>query len=159
MTNSSSSPNSILFQNCLNKLVDYLSRRDHSVKELEEKLRRKLFDPPTIKAAIQWAQDRGYIRPPLELSASLAEMLQRRGKGRLYIEQYLKKRGLPTQINIDNESEYDLAMEFARQKATKYANLDRSAREKIGRQLVARGFPLNVVRKVIYEKLKIHEDL
>lgn len=158
-SNNSSSPSSnVLFQNCLNKLIDYLSRRDHSTKELREKLKRKLFDSATIEASIQWAQERGYILAPEELSLRLSQQLIRRGKGRLYIEQYLKKKGLPSKPAIDDDSELSQALEFARQRAKKYVNLDRSTREKIGRQLVSRGFPLNVVRKVIYEKLEDSES-
>lgn len=149
----------IVFRNCLNKLIEYLSRRDHSTKELREKLRKKAFDTATIEKAIQWAEDRRYIRPPLELSEALTDQLLRRGKGRLYIQQYLKKRGLPVVEVFDKDCELNKALEFARQRAKRYANLDRAAREKIGRQLITRGFPLDVVRTIIYEKLRTHEEL
>lgn len=149
------SSNEQIFQNCLNKIVDYLSRRDHSEKELHEKLTRKKFDPETIQKAISWARERGYIRPPEELSKILTEMLLRRGKGRNYIYQYLKKRGLPPPVleEIDKETELRKALEFAQQKIKSDTVLDRAAREKIGRKLITRGFPLDVVRTVIYERL------
>jgi regulatory protein len=147
-----------VFRNCLTKIVDLLSRRDHSVKELQQKLKQKSFDSVTIEKAIQWASERKYIRPPAELSQLLADQLLRRGKGRHYIQQYLKKRGLPPPVELDRDTELHKALEFARQKAKRSATLDRAARERIGRQLITRGFPLDIVRTVIYEKLRINEE-
>ena len=147
------------FRNCLNKLFELLSRRDYSVKELQQKLSKKAFDPETIEKAIRWADERRYIRPPEELSHSLAQQLLQRGKGRRYIQQYLKKRGLPPIDEFDKDTELHKALEFALQRAKRCATLDRAAREKIGRQLITRGFPLDIVRTVIYEKLRDYEEL
>ncbi|MEY4616209.1 MAG: hypothetical protein RJB66_1169 [Pseudomonadota bacterium] len=148
-----------LFRTCLNKLFDIISRRDYSIKELRQKLTQKDFDSNTIEKAIAWADERRYIRPAEELSRALTDQLLRRGKGRRYIQQYLKKRGLPFIDEFDKELELNKALEFARQKAQKSAKLDRAAREKIGRQLLTRGFPLDIVRTVIYEKLRNNEEL
>lgn len=148
-----------VFRNCLNKLFDLLSRRDYSIKELRQKLSQKAFDAVSIERAIQWADERRYIRPAQELSQALAQQLLQRGKGRMYIQQYLKKRGLPVVEEFDKNTELHKALEFARQRAKRVATLDRAAREKIGRQLVTRGFPLDVVRTVIYEKLRNNEEL
>lgn len=148
-----------VFRNCLNKLFDILSRRDYSVKELREKLAKKEFDSINIEKAIQWAAERNYIRPAEELSNALSQQLLQRGKGRLYIQQYLKKRGLPAIQEFDKEIELNKALEFARQRAKRSKLLDRAAREKIGRQLITRGFPLDIVRTIIYEKLRNNEEL
>lgn len=148
-----------VFRNCLNKLFDLLSRRDYSVKELRQKLSQKAFDSVTIEKALDWATERRYISPPDELSQMLAQQLLQRGKGRHYIGQYLKKRGLPVVDQIDKDAELHKALEFAHQKAKKMSELNRAAREKIGRQLITRGFPLDIVRTVIYEKLGKHEEL
>jgi regulatory protein len=156
MTNN---PTDQVFRNCLNKLIDMLSRRDYSVKELRQKLAKKDFDPIIIDKTIQWAEERRYIRPPQELSQMLAQQLLQRGKGRHYVLQYLKKRGLPPIEVFDKDTELHKALEFARQRAKRSATLDRAAREKIGRQLITRGFPLDIVRTVIYEKLRNNEEL
>lgn len=152
------------FQKCLEKTVDYLSRRDHSAKELRDKLNKKKFDKNLIEKAITWVAERGYLRPPQELSQSLSNQLVRRGKGRLYILQYLKKRGLPPPEASDHEVELQSALELAqrviKQRNLKLPNqiLDRATREKIGRKLMSRGFSFDIVRKVIYEKLNIEEE-
>ncbi len=156
MTNNSTDQ---VFRNCLNKLIDLLSRRDYSVKELRQKLTKKDFEEAIIERALQWAQDRRYIRPPEELSQMLSQQLLQRGKGRHYIQQYLKKRGLPPIEVFDKDTELHKALEFAHQRAKRSATLDRAAREKIGRQLITRGFPLEIVRTVIYEKLRNNEEL
>lgn len=156
MTNNSTDQ---VFRNCYNKLIDMLSRRDYSVKELRQKLSKKDFEIGIIERAIQLAQERRYIRPPEELSQMVFQQLLQRGKGRHYIQQYLKKRGLPPIEVFDKDTELHKALEFARQKAKRSGNLDRAAREKIGRQLITRGFPLEIVRTVIYEKLRNNEEL
>lgn len=148
-----------LFRRCLNKLFDLISRRDYSIKELRQKLAQKDFDDSSIEKAIQWADERRYIRPAEDLSRALTDQLLQRGKGRRYIQQYLKKRGLPFIDEFDKELELNKALEFARQRAKRCDKLDRAAREKIGRQLITRGFPLDIVRTVIYEKLRHHEEL
>lgn len=140
---------------CIHKIVDYLSRRDHSEKELREKLTQKKFNQDDISKSLSWALEHQLLRPPEELTKILTEMLLKRGKGRHYIIQYLKKRGLPPPVmdEIDKEMEFHKALEFARQKLKPGLILDRATREKIGRKLITRGFSLDVVRTVIYEKL------
>lgn len=154
------------FQKCLEKTIDYLSRRDHSSKELRDKLNKKKFDKDLIEKCIEWVAERGYMRPPQELSQTLSQQLSQRGKGRLYILQYLKERGLPPPESLDQEMELQNALELAqRELKQKHCNdpssatrLDRATREKIGRKLMSRGFPLDIVRKVIYEKLTSDEN-
>lgn len=141
------------FKDCLNKLLEILSRRDYSPKELRQKLSKKNFDGPVIDKALEWATEYRYLRAPAELSRILSDQLSRRGKGFLYIQQYLKRRGLPPIVEFDKDTELNKALEFARTRAEKLPALDRATREKIGRQLITRGFPLNIVRTVIYEKL------
>lgn len=152
------------FQKCLEKTIDYLSRRDHSAKELRNKLTMKLFDKDLIEQVLIWVEERGYLRPPIELSKSLTEQLLRKGKGRHYIHQYLIKRGLPLPTeNVESDLELQKALEIAKaaakQKRRKGESLDRPAREKIGRKLISRGFPSDIVRRVIYQELKNEEDL
>jgi len=148
------------FQKCLEKTIDYLSRRDHSAKELRDKLKRKQFSIESIESALHWVSERGYLRPPQELSQSLAHQLLKKGKGRLYIQQYLKQRGLPPpEVDDKNRSDEiekatELAHKFLQQKKlAQHKNLDRATREKIGRQLLSRGFPSDIVRMIIYEKI------
>lgn len=75
------------FRACRNKLVDLLSRRDYSVKELEQKLAKKNFSATLIQKTLEWARERQYLADPTELSERCAQQLLERGKGRFYIQQ------------------------------------------------------------------------
>ena len=145
---------------CLNKIVDLLSRRDHSEKELYQKLTKKGYSKRPIELAIQWAQQMGYIKPPPIQSKNITEALIRKGKGRLYIQKYLKLRGLPptSTEDFDHDTEVQKALELAHKKMKKNKALDRKAKEKIGRHLLSRGFPQEIVRKIIYDLLKTDEN-
>lgn len=83
--------------NVREKIVYYLSRRNHSEKELAQKLRLKKYSSSEIQEGIKWAIDIGYITPPDQTSEAMARSLHRKNKGILYINQYLKAKGLPPQ--------------------------------------------------------------
>lgn len=138
--------------NAKEKIIDYLYRRDHSEKELRLKLKKFDYATTEVEAAFAWVKERNYLIDPHELSKRHTERLQKQKKGRRYIQQYLKEKGLPP-CPIDNDSELHNAIELAQQIAKKNATLDRKIREKIGRKLLARGFTSDIVRKVIYEEL------
>lgn len=138
--------------NAKEKIIDYLHRRDHSEKELRLKLKKFDYSSEEIEAAFVWVKERNYLMDPQELSKRHTERLQRQKKGRKYIQQYLKQKGLPP-CAIDTDSELHNAIELAKQIAAKNDTLDRKIREKIGRKLLSRGFTPDIVRKVIYEKL------
>jgi regulatory protein len=138
--------------NAKEKIIDYLYRRDHSEKELRQKLKKFDYCSKEVEEAFEWVKERNYLIKPEELSKRHTERLQRQKKGRMYIQQYLKQKGLPPH-SIDLDSELHNAIELAKQIAIKSDTLDRKIREKIGRKLLSRGFTPDIVRKVIYEEL------
>lgn len=137
----------------LNFVMRAVARRDHSETELRNKLQER-FTTRCVDAALQYAHDHRWIPDPQDLANRTAETLRRRGKGRRYIQNYLHKKGLPP-VEHDAEQELEKALELVKNKLSmcKSETIDRSTKEKMGRFLLARGFEMSLVRKVIYEKL------
>lgn len=132
-------------------LMDHLARRDHSEKELRQKLRRSKmkFSAEQIEDAIQFAHENGWIIEGRVLAERVADQLHRRNKGILNIQKKLQEKGLP-KVSSDPELELEKALQLAQ---TRKSQTD-ADRAKIGRFLLSRGFEPSIVRKVIYEKLK-----
>ena len=128
-----------------NKLMDYLARRDHSEKELREKLS-KNFEVEEIDRAIQTAKDSGWMADPQELAEKVRDSLSTKGKGAAYIRQYLIKKGLPT-VSFDE----DLELEKGRKLIAPLIQRGED-KPKLHRYLVNRGYEHSIIRKVIYEK-------
>ena len=76
-----------------------LSQRDHTALELREKLRRKSFSTEAIEWAIGRAKELKLIpHDPFsehELARRWLQIWQRKGKGPLWIRDWLKRKGLP----------------------------------------------------------------
>jgi len=142
-----------------NKMMDLLARRDHSEKEIRQKLKIR-FPVEEIDRAIEYGKKHKWLPDSVEdlqkLAEKIATVLQRRGKGRIYINQYLAKKGLPS-VQMDAREELEKALSLVENKFSDLEGLDREQKakkkEKIGRFLLARGFDMGTVRKVIYEEL------
>jgi regulatory protein len=138
------------------KVMDIVARRDHSEKELRQKLREKFSDEEDsqgiIDEAIEFAKDSRWLGDPVALAHRLAEMLHRRNKGIYYINNYLKEKGLPA-VEVDRQIELEKALAIVKNKFKENHKFSREDKAKVGRLLATRGFDSETVRKVIYEKL------
>jgi regulatory protein len=138
------------------KVMDIVARRDHSEKELRQKLREKFSDEEDsqgiIDEAIEFAKDNRWLGDPVALAHRLAEMLHRRNKGIFYINNYLKEKGLPA-VEVDRQIELEKALAIVKNKFEENHKFSREDKAKVGRLLATRGFDSETVRKVIYEKL------
>ena len=135
--------------------MEHLARRDHSEKELRQKLRRSKmkFSLAEIEDALAFAHDNGWIAESGVLSTRLADQMHRKYRGILSIQKKLQEKGLP-RVKADPELELEKALQLAQNRKFKSEDDPESRRAKIGRFLLSRGFEPSVVRKVIYEKLK-----
>lgn len=144
-----------LFQRALNKAADILARRNHSEKELREKMG-KFFEPDLIDKVIQEAWERHWLLPPEELAKNAAKSWSRSNKSARYIREQLKKRGLPP-VEADEEEELQkmrtLLMKKFRLTDLENLQLDYDERVKAFRYLRYRGFSDGLIRKVIHEQL------
>lgn len=141
-----------------NKMMDLLARRDHSEKELRQKLKGK-FTSEEIDLAVEYGKQGRWIPDTVETRSVLAEKmagaLHRKGKGIRYINGYLAEKGLPP-VAADPMEELEKARALVDNKFSDVETSDRKKaakqKAKIGNFLMSRGFDMEVVRKVIYEK-------
>jgi regulatory protein len=135
------------------KMMDYLGHREHSEKELRDKLEGK-FAQDEIDQAIQYGKEQGWIPDALEsaqaLSEKTAETLRRKGKGTLYINNYLREKGLP-EVSVNDDEELEKARLLVENKFSDLKEMDPKEKAKVGRFLISRGFNTDIVRKVVYE--------
>ena len=138
------------------KVMDLLSRRDHSEQELRTKLRDKFSEVEDfdglVEEAIEFAKDSKWLGDPFELSLRTAESLHRRNKGIIYINNYLEQKGLPA-VETDHSLELEKALTIVKNKYDENHEFSSEEKARVGRLLASRGFDSETVRKVLYEKL------
>ena len=127
-----------------NKAMDFLARRDHSEKELRKKLL-KTFEPDKVDEALDYVKDRGWLLPPDELSEKATESLHRKKKGHLYIQNFLREKGLPLQPK-DLDRELEKARELIQEKASDPGDVKR-----VSALLKNRGFDTETIARIIHE--------
>lgn len=141
---------------CQHRMMDFLAKRNYSEKELRQKLTRSYYQytEDEINEAIQYAKDHNYLLPPEELSRRIALQLHQKNKGFLYINNYLREKGLPP-VNKDSDLEIRKALDIiGRRFSLEESNsISFDEKQKIQRQLYNRGFDLETIKKVIHEKL------
>ena len=143
-----------------NKMMDYLAIRDHTEKELREKLG-LLYSMEEIDLAIQAAKQNNWIADSAEsanrLSEDTANALGRKGRGIQYINQYLEKKGLP-EIKLDSSAELEKAKTLVENKYSRLSEMNQRQKAKAGRFLLGRGFEMEVVQQIIGDVFEEVED-
>lgn len=141
-----------------NKMMDLLARREHSEKEIRQKLQNS-YSPEEIEQAIEVGKANKWIPADDFAAQALAEKtaadLRRKGKGAEYINQYLEEKGLP-KVSFNSSEELDKALSLVKNKFLDFEHLKSLSEEeqdkikaKMGRFLAARGFDMEIVGKVI----------
>ena len=151
------------------RMMDLLAQRDHSEKELRQKLRNYLRPKKTrykplpseekiaeimeqvveaINEAIEYAKTHNWLAPPEKVSNSFGNSLHRRKKGIHYINQYLAQKGLPP-IAVDSELAAQKAQELLNRKYPDVQTQPREIKAKAMRFLASRGFSMEVIRQLI----------
>ncbi len=78
------------------RMVDLLSRRDHSAAELTQKLGKAEHTAEEIEPVLTFARERKWLPDESVLAARETARLSRAGKSPAQISAWLKKKGLPT---------------------------------------------------------------
>lgn len=151
------------------KLMELLALRDHSEKELRQKIKRSLTprwhrDRPkpdeetlaklrtdiesAIAEAMSFAATHQLIAEPEKVSQIFANTLNRRKKGIRYINNYLAQRGLPA-VAADLETEFEKARELLKRKYPAVSTAPRETKAKAMRFLASRGFSMETIQKAI----------
>lgn len=129
-----------------NKLTDYLARRDHSDQELKTKLKRR-FTSEAIESALEMAKENNWLKDPSDLAEMVARQLSQKGKGPLYINGYLRKKGLPP-VSFDDEEVLKSCQETLEQKYPDWQTMSFEEKQKPIRFLLQRGFPERFVFEI-----------
>lgn len=136
-----------------NKIVDYLARRDHSEKELRQKLS-KFYSKTEIDMALEMAHENSWLRDPQDLSRSVTEQLNRKNKPHAYIQNYLRKKGLPSSEK-DTTVEAEKALKLVKRKFAR--QLEEAGKSelklKIQNFLMSRGFSRDIIFQIFKELL------
>jgi regulatory protein len=136
--------------------MEYIAERDHSEKELKDKLRRlkdphdrtkPRFSAEEINNGIEWAHSNKWFKPSDQLAESVAQTLHNKKKGIRYINAYLAEKGLPPQP-ADDQHELEKAIQLIQRKIlTK--TIDSNLKLKLSRFLISRGFRADIVSKAL----------
>ncbi len=131
----------------LDQLTRYLTVRDHSRFELQQKLAKK-FDLTLIEQVLAEAGANGLIAPEEEISERAERALRGRLKSRAYIEGQLRKRGLPVPAG-DPELEIATARALVEKKFGPATELSYDDKGKAYRFMKYRGFDDHTIRMVL----------
>ena len=135
-----------------NKSLDILSRREHSVSELKNKLIRFNPDSDDLRDVIERLITSNFLddkRFALAFIRSKAES----GYGPNYISQYLTKKGIPSDKydmhSLDIDWEDRCLTQFNKKRRNKEINF--KEKEKILRFLAYRGFSYEIIKNALKE--------
>jgi regulatory protein len=130
-----------------------LARRDHSIHELKTKLkqRAKITDD-VFENLICHLKKMGYLADETNLAERWAKQWRSEGRGRNWICQKLKTKGLPQISFKDDDDERAAALYFLEKKlrGKKLMTLSYQDRAKLGRALVSRGFSHSLVATLLH---------
>lgn len=154
----------ILIEDEKRKVIDsalnYLSYRSRSEKELREKLEQKDFNPDHIDEALNYCIDKGYINDREFARSFIKDKININKHGSYRIKYELYQKGISDSIineliEDSNDNEYERALKLAEKKVYSYRKDDYQKKyRKLGGFLQRRGYPFDVVSRVLREVLK-----
>lgn len=147
----------INYRKAVNKCFDLLSRRDHSVKELKQKLLRTV-DESSAEKAIARMLEIGYLDDE-KYAEELLYHLTKKNMSRTFIRQEMFKRGVPSDIigNVLEDAEIDNVSSVVSLISTKYSTKleAENGKEKVIAALMRKGFSYSDIREAFR---RIEED-
>ena len=137
----------------LHKSIDLLSRREHSVKELQQKLSKREYKDEEISIIIKYLVDNNYLSDE-RYSESVFRLRVTKGYGKYYIENELRQKGISNdQISsLHEEQMIDWTAQAVlayQKKYTDNAIEDQKDKAKRIRFLQSRGFSTDEILTVI----------
>ena len=148
------------YKNALNTALRILSRRDHSVAELNSKLRKRGIEIDVIDRVLAECMRLDYLNDD-RFAASLIRHLKRKGCGSLRLSNELHRRGIKGSdieklvrdaFGVDEELNIACAVAAKKMESIR-ENEPRKRREKIYRFLYSRGFSKAIIAEALR---KIH---
>ena len=138
----------------VNKCYDLLSRRDHSVKELRDKLLRTV-DERSAEKAIAKMLEYGYLDDEKYARTLMNHLVNNKKMSISFIKQEMYKRGLSSEIIADvfEETEIDSVANIKDLISGKYRAklLNENGKEKVISALMRKGFNYGDIKAAFYE--------
>jgi len=139
----------------LHTAIDLLSRREHSIKELHNKLRLKDYVEEDINNVISYLLERDYLSEQ-RFTESVFRSRVNKGYGQQYIENELRQKGIMSSMisDVANELSVDWYQQALNTYSKKFNNTDiRDQKDKAKRIrfLQYRGFSLDEIYAVLNE--------
>jgi len=131
------------------KIMDYLARREHSVKEIRRKLHSRIESQDDLELEIQKLEDEGLLSDD-RFAESYMNSRKRKGFGPLRIKNELRERGVSDSISrslVDSEDWSLLAHESLQKKTGGSLPDERDKILKLKRFLNYRGFDFSDIDK------------
>ena len=143
-------------KNVLHSAVAYLARREHSEKELTDKLLKKEFSIDDIAEVMQYLQERNY-QSDLRYAESYQRNRVSKGYGWLFIKNTYRQHNITTDIIqtliLNNEIDWYLQAEIAYNKRFGETSIkDAKEKAKRIRFLQYRGFSTDQIMTVVNRK-------
>lgn len=133
-----------------NKSLDILSRREHSVNELKNKLKRFNPDLTDLKEVISKLETSNFLNDERFASAFIRSKAES-GYGPNYISQYLRKKGITSDkydmYSLEIDWENKCLTQFNKKRGNKKINY--KDKEKILRFLAYRGFSYEIIKNAL----------
>lgn len=133
--------------------MDLLARRDHSLRELRQKLRRRFGDTPLVEEALSRLAEEN-LQSDARYAGSFVRQRAARGYGPVRIQQEMREKGLdkPAIAEAMARAQVDwraLAVEVSRKKFGATPPADARERARRSRFLYYRGFAADDVRDLL----------
>ncbi|MMZ59029.1 Regulatory protein RecX [compost metagenome] len=137
--------------------LQYLSRKPRTGYEISMRLGEKGWSEETISAVMDRLSKEGLINDALYAQEWAGQRVKSRGKGKMWIRQELRQKGVSKPLieaalgEISEEAEFDSAMQLGAKKWRSTAGEYLDKKRKVGAFLMRRGFPGGLVSRVIRE--------
>ncbi|OMF83290.1 regulatory protein RecX [Paenibacillus glucanolyticus] len=142
--------------------LNHLSRKPRTAKEISQRLQQKGFEQNSVETTLERLEKDNLVDDALYAKMWAEQRMTSHKKGRLWVKQELRQKGIGTELisealgEISADAELESALTVGRKKwqQTHGEQLDR--KRKTGAYLMRRGFGGEQVRQVL--KLLIEED-
>lgn len=139
--------------------IQFLSHRPRSEREVRDRLRKRQYSEAAIEIAIEKTRGWGYINDESFAEFWVENRLRHRPRGARLLSQELRQKGVDREVIEQVLEETDLnehsaALELARKRLPRLANLEPDVRKRrLSDYLARRGYGWDVIRPVLNDVL------
>ena len=140
--------------------VQFISYRPRSEREVRDRLRKRGYSDPAIEIAVEKCRGWGYLDDQSFAEFWVDNRVRHRPRGARMLSQELWQKGvdrkvIETVLEEAELNEHEAALELARKRAPRLANLEPDVRKRrLSDYLARRGYGWDVIRPVLDEVLE-----